>query len=137
MKSPESWGPLFWAFLERLAICYQDRQKEAMEIFLQILPDLLPCSICGVHMRKHVKEQGLFKDMGHFLRDINTLHNAVNKSNKKKEFNEEESAESIIKRHSQPVYQTGKGSPGREVPEFGLILSLLLLALLAIAGILL
>jgi hypothetical protein len=51
------WGPAYWRVAHSITWLYPDnnpspQQKQHIRLFFQLLPDLLPCPLCGNHFRE-------------------------------------------------------------------------------------
>lgn len=75
------WGPHAWHFLHSVAETYDPSKRKSFLDFVRSLPDLLPCSVCGDHLREHLASMdveaaaGSRQDVSDFMWD---LHNRVN-----------------------------------------------------------
>ena len=58
--SPNIWGSQTWHSIHAIAMSYPenptDEQKKQYEDFFKTLPDVLPCAICGEHLRENYKK---------------------------------------------------------------------------------
>lgn len=83
------WGPAYWRMAHSVTWLYPEhspthRQKEQMRLFFDLLPDLLPCPLCGNHFRETtatvhpLTEEALScrARLAHWLVDV---HNEVNR----------------------------------------------------------
>ena len=75
------WGPHAWHFLHSVAETYDPSKRESLLAFVRALPDLLPCSVCGDHLREHLASMdvegaaGSARGVSDFMWE---LHNRVN-----------------------------------------------------------
>lgn len=57
-----NWGPFVWSTIHIVALgappSFKDdsKRREAYARFYNTLPDVLPCRLCGDHMRKHLRD---------------------------------------------------------------------------------
>ena len=54
VANPEAWGPHAWHFLHSIAETYRTETKEEMKTFMASLPNLLPCTLCSVHLQEYL-----------------------------------------------------------------------------------
>ena len=89
--TPDIWGPHGWKFIHYITMAYPQNptptQKEKYKVFLLLLKDVLPCSLCAKHYEENLNILPL---TDHVLSSRNNLvrwgidiHNKVNESNNK------------------------------------------------------
>ena len=101
--TPENWGPHGWKFIHFITLGYPDNPSEQDKInyktFLTSIKNVLPCSICANHYKQNLIDNPLDDNvLSSRINLINwgiKVHNAVNKSNGKKEYSFEEGLEMI------------------------------------------
>lgn len=87
----DAWGKPFWNVLHAVTFSYpekpEDDDKERIRIFFQLVPFYLPCSICGMHFVREMKESPMTDEvvssMDKLSRWLVDLHNSVNERLKK------------------------------------------------------
>jgi len=81
-----NWGPSFWNVLHTVSFTYPEAPsadtRERMRLFLLMMANALPCSLCGVHFYRHIQEKldaralasrdALSRWMVAFHNDVNT-----------------------------------------------------------------
>jgi len=92
---PETWGPFFWHTFHLVALGYSNdpsySEKKAAKDFFESMKFLIPCPQCREHYKVFLEELPITPhlDSGKDLfRWSVVLHNRVNKSLGKKEYNE-------------------------------------------------
>ena len=77
------WGPSVWKTIHSMAAAYDPSNKSAYGMFVNSLPDLLPCQQCREHLKENLKKLPveLYLDNRHNLFFWSyVLHDTVNKS---------------------------------------------------------
>lgn len=105
MSGPDVWGPHGWKFIHYITIGYPieptSETKKKYFDFFYMLQYVIPCSICGANYTKHLKDFPLTDEIlnskDNFINWGITMHNLVNIDNKKKEYNNSEGLQEIIK----------------------------------------
>ena len=93
--NPVYWGPAAWHFIHALAAAYPinpaESDKEIYKAFFDVLPFVLPCPVCGKHLKENLQtipiRLGSRQELFEWTVD---LHNEVNKQKGKKTYNYEE-----------------------------------------------
>ena len=77
---PTTFGPYFWSVIHMTALSANEgispEKKEAYTRFFEAMPDVLPCSMCGKHLKDNL--QLLPVDTDDMFRWSVDLHNLVN-----------------------------------------------------------
>jgi hypothetical protein len=77
---PTTFGPYFWSVIHMTALSANEgispEKKEAYVRFFEAMPDVLPCSMCGKHLKDNL--QLLPVDTDDMFRWSVDLHNLVN-----------------------------------------------------------
>jgi len=77
---PTTFGPYFWSVIHMTALSANEgishEKKEAYIRFFEAMPDVLPCSMCGKHLKENLKL--LPVDTDDMFRWSIDLHNLVN-----------------------------------------------------------
>jgi hypothetical protein len=77
---PTTFGPYFWSVIHMTALSATENltpeRKEAYVRFFETMPDILPCTMCGKHLRENL--QVLPVDTDDMFRWSIDLHNLVN-----------------------------------------------------------
>jgi hypothetical protein len=105
MSGPDVWGPHGWKFIHYITLGYPIKPtieiKQQYLNFFNTLKNVIPCSICGNNYRKHIKQfpltNEILDDKKKFINWGITMHNLVNILNNKKEYENDEAIEEIIK----------------------------------------
>ena len=105
MSGPTVWGPHGWKFIHYVTIGYpplptEEVKKKYLDFF-NSLQHVIPCSICGNNYRNHIKEYPLtnkiLSNKSDFIAWGILMHNLVNLSNNKPEYNNTDGLKEIIK----------------------------------------
>lgn len=86
------WGPLIWNFLHVLSIKIKENEflnnRDIIINFIFSICDNLPCPTCASHARGYLKKINFnfIKSKEHLIKSLWSMHNEVNKQNKKEEF---------------------------------------------------
>jgi hypothetical protein len=88
---PDVWGPHAWKFIHYVTLGYPENptpyQKERYKIFLLLLQDVLPCSLCANHYKENLQKYPLTNDIlnsrDKFIKWGINMHNIVNELNNK------------------------------------------------------
>jgi len=101
--TPKDWGPPGWKFIHFVTLGYPDNPSDEDKLnyktFLTSIKNILPCPLCSNHYKQNLIDNPL--DDNALSSRINLInwgikvHNAVNKSNGKKEYSLEEGLEMI------------------------------------------
>merc|ERR1719230_862583 len=84
-RDPDSWGPSMWRSLHCIAHHMPPRlpgeSQESFKAMVNSLPQLLPCKVCGDHLKQYLAEDPVNSHLG--TRDdmeqwLVRLHNKVN-----------------------------------------------------------
>jgi hypothetical protein len=51
---PNYWGKSGWIFLNSMALTYKPEYKDKYRIFIEQLPWILPCRMCGDNLKKNL-----------------------------------------------------------------------------------
>lgn len=98
---PTVWGPPIWRYLHILALCYDpSTQKQDMTVFLPLMLEHLPCSVCRTHATTYAREHPPdLESTSSFHSWLNMFHNAVNQrlNKKRQSFTDEESKQHTLK----------------------------------------
>ena len=95
---PETWGPPSWRFIHFITLGYpknpSDNDKNNYKLFLTMISNILPCSICNSHFKENLikyplSDEVLSTRINLFNWSID-MHNEVNKSHSKKTISYEE-----------------------------------------------
>ena len=82
---PDVWGPIFWTTMHIASLGYSQspskEEQEAATMFYRSLTEMIPCPICKVHYKQHLKESPIESVVG--SRDtlvywVFVVHNKVN-----------------------------------------------------------
>ena len=89
---PNFWGPCAWRFLHVVAAGMPEKLNEQEQNnarkFFEILPFLLPCEKCRIHLQEHFSKQfPSVKTRREIVQSIFNLHNEVNLSVGKERYN--------------------------------------------------
>lgn len=96
--NPEVWGPHVWIFLHSVTLSYPSKptktDKQNIENFFIVVPEILPCPKCRDHFRGHYSKNPLTDEIlsskEKLVKWLISLHNSVNKMNGKPEMSYEE-----------------------------------------------
>ncbi len=87
---PLIWGPSAWSFIHFLTIAYPDKPTrediENHKNFINLLPKILPCSICKNHIEKNLEDidfELILSSKNSYMNFMWELHNKVNSLNKR------------------------------------------------------
>lgn len=87
---PLIWGPSAWSFIHFLTIAYPDKPTrediENHKNFINLLPKILPCSICKNHIEKNLEDidfELILSSKNSYMNFMWDLHNKVNSLNKR------------------------------------------------------
>lgn len=86
------WGPIIWQFLHVLSIKIKEEyfllNKQKIIALVLSICDNLPCPSCASHARGYLKKIGFtnIKTKEHLIKSLWSMHNEVNTSNKKHQF---------------------------------------------------
>lgn len=77
---PTTFGPYFWSVIHMTALSAKPdmtpEKKEAYVRFFEAMPDVLPCAMCGKHLKENL--QALPVDTDNLFQWSVELHNLVN-----------------------------------------------------------
>ena len=134
------WGPAYWRVAHSVTWLYPEQnptqqQQDRVRLFFELLPDLLPCPLCGNHFREttatvHPITEQVLSSRSTLARWLVDVHNEVNRRLGKSTVTYAE-AETFYLR------DCGRGPVPAAVPgrELGLIAAgLVLLAVGGLAG---
>lgn len=85
---PNVWGPGAWTFLHSITLTYPNKptylDKQRFSQFFNNLQHVLPCPTCRKHYQKNLKHNPIQLDSrDDLVAWLVTIHNEVNKKNKK------------------------------------------------------
>lgn len=92
-RNPKLWGKHLWLILHWMTYMYpqyatRKDENEYRFFFEKIIPDIIPCKSCSVNLLNHIREYPInFKSKESLVLWLCHIHNMVNKSLKKKEYN--------------------------------------------------
>ena len=100
---PDKWGVHGWKFIHHIALGYPynptENDKNDYKNFFSLLGNVLPCSICSDHYKKHLLIYPLtdivLSSKINLINWTIDMHNEVNKQNGKKIYNYTEALELI------------------------------------------
>ena len=98
------WGPSIWYTIHIMAFSLQatptDEENASFKNFIYALPDILPCKICGEHLRENLKTlPPPLKEGGDAIfRWTIRLHNTVNKQLGKPTLTDDEAIAAMLHR---------------------------------------
>jgi predicted RND superfamily exporter protein len=89
--TPNVWGPHGWKFIHYITMAYPENptltQKEKYKVFLLLLKDVLPCSLCAKHYEENLNilplSNHVLSSRENLVRWGIDIHNKVNESNNK------------------------------------------------------
>jgi predicted RND superfamily exporter protein len=89
--TPDIWGPHGWKFIHYITMAYPQNptstQKEKYKVFLLLLKDVLPCSLCAKHYEENLNilplTDHVLSSRDNLVRWGIDIHNKVNESNNK------------------------------------------------------
>ena len=105
MSGPDVWGPHGWKFIHYITLGYPstpsiNNKKQYLDFFTN-LQYVIPCSICGNNYKDHLKiaplTDKILSNKKEFIEWGIKMHNLVNLSNNKQQFNNAEGFKQIIK----------------------------------------
>lgn len=77
---PDIWGPHLWDVLHWITFHYSEMNLCLKQVFLNHLPNLIPCNKCKENYLKHLKKDPpRFKSRNDLSRWLVRIHNATNK----------------------------------------------------------
>tara|TARA_B110000908_G_C10266895_1_gene465039 strand:- start:3018 stop:3443 length:426 start_codon:yes stop_codon:yes gene_type:complete len=131
---PDIWGPHGWKFLHFVSLGYPDNptiyDKKKYKTFFTLIKDILPCSLCALNYKNHIKATPLSDEI---LNDKNKLiswcikmHNLVNIENNSKVYSDEDALKLIVKEKSCKNKSDNNGT------EYLIAILLLLLLLMVV-----
>lgn len=93
IMDPEVWGPHVWIFLHSVTLNYPikptDVDKQNIQNFFIVVPEILPCPKCREHFRGHYSKNPLTDEIlsskEKLVKWLISIHNSVNKMNGKPE----------------------------------------------------
>jgi hypothetical protein len=102
--SAELWGKEAWRFIHYVALNYPENPTEADKSkylnFINSLPDILPCPICGIHFAGNKeKHPPRLDNTIEFFKWTVDMHNFVNESNGKKTLSYKDAHKQVIKKY--------------------------------------
>jgi FAD-linked sulfhydryl oxidase len=102
--SAELWGKEAWRFIHYVALNYPDTPTETDKSkylnFINALPDVLPCPICGIHFADNKeKHPPLLDNRIDFFKWTVDMHNFVNEVNDKKKLSYEDAYNQVWKKY--------------------------------------
>jgi hypothetical protein len=77
------WGPCFWKTIHTIAAAYNPSKKNSFLLFINSLPDLLPCKKCSEHMRQNLRvfpPNGFLSSREELFTWTYRFHDIVNRS---------------------------------------------------------
>ena len=85
---PAVWGPYTWSTLHTMSLAYPvdptPQHASACRAFVQTIPYMLPCTVCGAHMAQYgaggdgQRVQRACQSRAHLVQYMTDLHNDVN-----------------------------------------------------------
>jgi len=106
---PNIWGPDAWTFLHSITLNYPDnptiQDKKYYLDFFNILPNLLPCSICRQNLSKHLSDLPIkfyLNNKLNLCKWLVEIHNKTNKDLGKKTITYSKFLEIYKKKYSNP-----------------------------------
>ena len=89
--TPDIWGPHGWKFIHYITLSYPENptltQKEKYKVFLLLLKDVLPCSLCAKHYEENLNilplNDSVLSSRENLVRWGIDIHNKVNEANNK------------------------------------------------------
>jgi hypothetical protein len=82
---PDVWGPIFWTTMHIVSLGYSQsptkEEQEAAIAFYRSLSEMIPCPICKVHYRQHLKTapiESAVNNRDELVFWVFSLHNKVN-----------------------------------------------------------
>ena len=75
--NPELWGPSGWNFIHYAALGLEQSRLPSFRMFLDVLPDMLPCENCRSHARNYLSSHQVATASDAFGFTVD-FHNAVN-----------------------------------------------------------
>jgi len=77
---PTTFGPYFWSVIHMTALSAKpdmtDEKRQAYIRFFESMPDVLPCAMCGKHLKENLETMPV--DTDDMFRWTVDLHNLVN-----------------------------------------------------------
>jgi hypothetical protein len=100
--SPSYWGREAWHFIHYVTLNYPEQPTEQDKKnyldFLNVLPFVLPCPICGIHFVENMKNIPPRMDsMKEFFEWSVDMHNEVNKVNNTKVLSYQEALDEVVR----------------------------------------
>jgi hypothetical protein len=95
----QAWGGDYWRVAHSVTFQYSesnpsDTEKQIVQAFFQVFPDILPCWRCGSHFREHIQESPLtdavLQNRESLSRWLHAIHNKVNRGLRKPEISYED-----------------------------------------------
>ena len=85
MDRMRRWGPLYWFVLYDMSqeACRLRMESEFLDFFVYVLPHILPCRRCRVHMNRWLDTHRSVIPITSPLRLVSDLHTAVNEETDK------------------------------------------------------
>jgi len=82
------WGSFAWRFLHAISFTYPsnptDKDKETYKAFFELLPEVLPCKICGHHFKHFLTNNPIqLNNQAELSRWVYEAHSNVNKMQNK------------------------------------------------------
>jgi hypothetical protein len=107
---PDVWGPHGWKFIHFISLGYPrkptDDDKNNYKIFFNMIPNILPCSICSNHFKENLIKHPLTDDiMNDRIKLLNwsiDMHNEVNIINNKPIIDYDQGLNFIINNYNIP-----------------------------------
>jgi hypothetical protein len=133
--TPDVWGPHGWKFIHYITMAYPENptltQKEKYKVFLLLLKDVLPCSLCAKHYEENLKvlplSDEILDDKEKLIKWLIDVHNRVNVSTGKPEMEYTEARKSIEKPY---LYYKKKNNNNNNNNTHYLLIILILVAVI-------
>tara|TARA_E500000178_G_C16963679_1_gene727295 strand:- start:42 stop:497 length:456 start_codon:yes stop_codon:yes gene_type:complete len=105
MSGPDKWGPHGWKFIHYVTLGYPSKPTDSDKLryknFFLSLSDVIPCILCKMNYKKHLKElpinESVLKNRTTLMAWAIKMHNLVNIENDKEEVSIKDGIEIIKK----------------------------------------
>lgn len=82
----DSWGKPYWQVMHSVTFLYPEQpteeDKQRIQVFVRLIPNILPCSLCGLHFARTLEEMPLTDEVlssrDNLSRWMVDIHNSVN-----------------------------------------------------------
>lgn len=107
-NSPKLWGPPLWDVLTLFSLAYpetpSEAKKQAHAIWINILPQILPCDVCDSHLEQYLKVNPIepaLENRDKFYQWVVDLQEDIKTQGKRKSEGKEEEGKDDVKKEKE------------------------------------